>query len=226
MCLSGCKGGLLANVLLFGLGLARPHVAGVQEVLAAEPAARGRRKSAWTGTGAARVRPADWLAARRCNCAGPRSVRPRSRSLRKSRNVRAYADLTCLAEGIAIYGLVMSILLPRQDLTRCMRHRPPARQCPTGVMGSAGLPAASDDRAEVYADADPATVEAVLEQPVSAATKRWCCGNPPGPQRRYWLTACARRRRSRHPELPPVACAAGLRTCGGRGGAGQCWARR
>ena len=35
------KGGMLANVLLFGLGLAGVMLSGVQEVLAAEPAAAG-----------------------------------------------------------------------------------------------------------------------------------------------------------------------------------------
>ena len=107
------KGGMLANVLLFGLGLAGVMLLGVQEVLAAEPAAAGLmdismgKGLALIGIGLPTVLAAIGAGIAR----GPVGSASLAVIAEKPEMFGRTLIYMGLAEGIAIYGLVMSILL-------------------------------------------------------------------------------------------------------------------
>jgi V/A-type H+-transporting ATPase subunit K len=106
------KGGLLANVLLFGLGLAGVMLLGVQEVFAAEPAAVAGEISLGQGLALLGVGLPTGLAAIGAAIAlGPIGSAALAVIAEKPEMFGRTLIYMGLAEGIAIYGLVMSILL-------------------------------------------------------------------------------------------------------------------
>lgn len=107
------KGGLLANVLLFGLGLAGVMVLGVQDVMAAEPAA-GAALDISLGKGLALLGvglPTGLAAIGAAIALGPIGSAALAVIAEKPEMFGRTLIYMGLAEGIAIYGLVMSILL-------------------------------------------------------------------------------------------------------------------
>jgi V/A-type H+-transporting ATPase subunit K len=107
------KGGLLANVLLFGLGLAGVMLVGVQEVLAAEPATASLMDiSVGKGLALVGIGLPTALAAIGAGIAlGPVGSASLAVIAEKPEMFGRTLIYMGLAEGIAIYGLVMSILL-------------------------------------------------------------------------------------------------------------------
>jgi V/A-type H+-transporting ATPase subunit K len=107
------KGGLFANVMLFGLGLAGVMLIGVQEVLAAEPAAAGLTEiSLGKGLALIGIGLPTALAAIGAGIAlGPVGSASLAVIAEKPEMFGRTLIYMGLAEGIAIYGLVMSILL-------------------------------------------------------------------------------------------------------------------
>lgn len=107
------KGGLLANVTLFGLGLAGVMLLGVQEVLAAEPAVAGLTEiSLGKGLALIGIGLPTALAAIGAGIAlGPVGAASLAVIAEKPEMFGRTLIYMGLAEGIAIYGLVMSILL-------------------------------------------------------------------------------------------------------------------
>ena len=105
------RGGLLANVALFGLGLAGVMLVGVQEVLAAEPATAGGitlgQGLALLGVGL----PTGLAAIGAAIALGPIGSAALAVVAEKPEMFGRTLIYMGLAEGIAIYGLVMSILL-------------------------------------------------------------------------------------------------------------------
>ena len=107
------KGGLLANIALFGLGLAGVMLMGVQEVFAAEPAAVAAgeislgRGLALLGIGL----PTGLAAIGAAIALGPIGSAALAVIAEKPEMFGRTLIYMGLAEGIAIYGLVMSILL-------------------------------------------------------------------------------------------------------------------
>lgn len=107
------KGSLLANVALFGLGLGGIMLLGVQEVLAAEPAAAGLAEiSLGKGLALIGIGLPTALAAIGAGIAlGPVGSASLAVIAEKPEMFGRTLIYMGLAEGIAIYGLVMSILL-------------------------------------------------------------------------------------------------------------------
>jgi len=107
------KGGMFANVALFGLGLAGVMLLGVQEVLAAEPAAAGLMEiSLGKGLALIGIGLPTALAAIGAGIAlGPVGSASLAVIAEKPEMFGRTLIYMGLAEGIAIYGLVMSILL-------------------------------------------------------------------------------------------------------------------
>ena len=107
------RGGMLANVLLFGLGLAGVMLFGVQEVLAAEPAATAAGEIT-LGQGLALLGvglPTGLAAIAAAIALGPIGSASLAVIAEKPEMFGRTLIYMGLAEGIAIYGLVMSILL-------------------------------------------------------------------------------------------------------------------
>jgi V/A-type H+/Na+-transporting ATPase subunit K len=107
------KGGMLANVLLFALGLAGVMLLGVQDVLAAEPAAAGLMDIS-LGKGLALLGvglPTGLAAIGAAIALGPIGSAALAVIAEKPEMFGRTLIYMGLAEGIAIYGLVMSILL-------------------------------------------------------------------------------------------------------------------
>lgn len=107
------KGGLLANVALFGLGLAAVMLVGVQDVLAAEPAAAAAG-GITLGQGLALLGiglPTGLAAIAAALALGPIGSAALAVIAEKPEMFGRTLVYMGLAEGIAIYGLVMSILL-------------------------------------------------------------------------------------------------------------------
>jgi V/A-type H+-transporting ATPase subunit K len=107
------KGGMLANVMLFGLGLAGVVLLGVQEVLAAEPAATAAGEIT-LGQGLALLGvglPTGLAAIGAAIALGPIGSASLAVIAEKPEMFGRTLIYMGLAEGIAIYGLVMSILL-------------------------------------------------------------------------------------------------------------------
>lgn len=106
------KGGLLANLSLFGLGLAAAMLLGVQEVFAAEPATAAGEISLGQGLALLGVGLPTGLAAIGAAIAlGPIGSAALAVIAEKPEMFGRTLIYMGLAEGIAIYGLVMSILL-------------------------------------------------------------------------------------------------------------------
>ncbi len=107
------RGGLLANVALFGLGLAAVTLMGVQEVLAAEPAAAAAG-GITLGQGLALLGiglPTGLAAIGAALALGPIGSAALAVIAEKPEMFGRTLIYMGLAEGIAIYGLVMSILM-------------------------------------------------------------------------------------------------------------------
>lgn len=107
------KGGLLANVALFGLGLAGVMLLGVQEVLAAEPAVAAAG-GITLGQGLALLGiglPTGLAAIGAALALGPIGSAAMAVIAEKPEMFGRTLIYMGLAEGIAIYGLVMSILM-------------------------------------------------------------------------------------------------------------------
>ena len=107
------RGGMLANMLLFGLGLAGVMLFGVQEVLAAEPAATAAGEIT-LGQGLALLGvglPTGLAAIGAAIALGPIGSASLAVIAEKPEMFGRTLIYMGLAEGIAIYGLVMSILL-------------------------------------------------------------------------------------------------------------------
>jgi len=107
------KGGLLANGLLFGLGLAGVTLFGVQDVLAAEPTATAAGEIS-LGQGLALLGvglPTGLAAIGAAIALGPIGSASLAVIAEKPEMFGRTLIYMGLAEGIAIYGLVMSILL-------------------------------------------------------------------------------------------------------------------
>lgn len=107
------KGGLLANLALFGLGLAGVMLLGVQEVMAAEPAVAGVAEIT-LGKGLALLGiglPTGLAAIGAAIALGPIGSAALAVIAEKPEMFGRTLIYMGLAEGIAIYGLVMSILL-------------------------------------------------------------------------------------------------------------------
>ena len=107
------KGGLLANFLLVGLGLAGMLMLGVTEVLAAEPIAGGSAEIS-LGKGLALIGiglPTAVAAIGAGMALGPVGSASLAVIAEKPEMFGRTLIYMGLAEGIAIYGLVMSILL-------------------------------------------------------------------------------------------------------------------
>ena len=107
------KGGLLANLALFGLGLAGVMLLGVQEVMAAEPVA-GAAMEITLGKGLALLGiglPTGLAAIGAAIALGPIGSAALAVIAEKPEMFGRTLIYMGLAEGIAIYGLVMSILL-------------------------------------------------------------------------------------------------------------------
>jgi V/A-type H+-transporting ATPase subunit K len=107
------KGGLLANMLLFVMGLAGVLLIGVQDVLAAEPAAASLMEiSLGKGLALIGIGLPTALAAIGAGIAlGPVGSASLAVIAEKPEMFGRTLIYMGLAEGIAIYGLVMSILL-------------------------------------------------------------------------------------------------------------------
>jgi len=107
------KGGVLANFLLIGLGLAGMLMLGVQEVLAAEPAGGGTIEiSLGKGLALIGIGLPTGLAAIAAGIAlGPVGSASLAVIAEKPEMFGRTLIYMGLAEGIAIYGLVMSILM-------------------------------------------------------------------------------------------------------------------
>ena len=107
------KGSVLANFLLIGLGLAGMLMLGVQDVLAAEPAAGGALEiSLGKGLALIGIGLPTGLAAIAAGIAlGPVGSASLAVIAEKPEMFGRTLIYMGLAEGIAIYGLVMSILL-------------------------------------------------------------------------------------------------------------------
>ena len=105
------KGGLLANVALFGLGICAVMLMGIQEVLAAVPSAPGEIS---LGQGLALLgigMPTGLAAIGAAIALGPIGSAALAVIAEKPEMFGRTLIYMGLAEGIAIYGLVMSILL-------------------------------------------------------------------------------------------------------------------
>lgn len=107
------KGGVLANAALFGMGLAGAMLLGVQEVLAAEPATASLAEiSMGKGLALIGIGLPTALAAIGAGIAlGPVGSASLAVIAEKPEMFGRTLIYMGLAEGIAIYGLVMSILL-------------------------------------------------------------------------------------------------------------------
>ena len=107
------KGGVLANFLVVGLGLAGMLMLGAQEVLAAEPIAGGALEiSLGKGLALIGIGLPTGLAAIAAGIAlGPVGSASLAVIAEKPEMFRRTLIYMGLAEGIAIYGLVMSILM-------------------------------------------------------------------------------------------------------------------
>ncbi len=107
------KGGLLANILLFGAGLAGGLLMGVQEVMAAEPVA-GAVMEISLGKGLALIGiglPTALAAIGAGLALGPVGSAALAVIAEKPEMFGRTLIYMGLAEGVAIYGLVMSILM-------------------------------------------------------------------------------------------------------------------
>jgi V/A-type H+-transporting ATPase subunit K len=107
------KGGMLANLVLFGLGMAGVMLLGVQEVMAAEPAAGGVAEIT-LGKGLALLGiglPTGLAAIGAAIALGPIGSAALAVIAEKPEMFGRTLIYMGLAEGIAIYGLVMSILM-------------------------------------------------------------------------------------------------------------------
>ncbi|MDQ1315509.1 MAG: V/A-type H+/Na+-transporting ATPase subunit [Pseudomonadota bacterium] len=107
------KNGLLANLLLFGLGLAGAMLLGVQEAMAAEPVA-GAAAEITLGKGLALLGiglPTGLAAIAAAMALGPIGSAALAVIAEKPEMFGRTLVYMGLAEGIAIYGLVMSILM-------------------------------------------------------------------------------------------------------------------
>ena len=107
------KGGIMANFLVFGLGLAATLLLGVQEVMAAEPLA-GVTIEISLGKGLALIGiglPTALAAIGAGIALGPVGSASLAVIAEKPEMFGRTLIYMGLAEGIAIYGLVMSILL-------------------------------------------------------------------------------------------------------------------
>jgi len=110
---SWLKRGMLANLALFGLGLAGVMLFGVQDVLAAEPAATAAGEIS-IGKGLALLGiglPTGLAAIGAAIAMGPIGSAALAVIAEKPEMFGRTLIYIGLAEGIAIYGLVMSILL-------------------------------------------------------------------------------------------------------------------
>jgi V/A-type H+-transporting ATPase subunit K len=110
---SWLKGGMLANLVLFGLGLAGVMLLGVQDVLAVEPAAAAAGEIS-IGQGLALLGiglPTGLAAIGAAIAMGPIGSAALAVIAEKPEMFGRTLIYIGLAEGIAIYGLVMSILL-------------------------------------------------------------------------------------------------------------------
>lgn len=110
---SWIKGGLLANLALFGLGLAGAMLIGVQGVMAAEPVA-GAAAEISLGKGLALLGiglPTGLAAIGAAIAIGPIGSAALAVIAEKPEMFGRTLIYMGLAEGIAIYGLVMSILM-------------------------------------------------------------------------------------------------------------------
>ena len=106
------KGGLFANVLLFGLGLAGVMLIGVQEVMAAEPLVGTPEITLGKGLALLGIGLPTGLAAIAAALAlGPIGSAALAVIAEKPEMFGRTLVYMGLAEGIAIYGLVMSILM-------------------------------------------------------------------------------------------------------------------
>lgn len=107
------KGGVLANMLVFGIVMATTLLLGVQEVLAAAPEAGGAMEiSIGTGLALIGIGLPTALAAIGAGIAlGPVGSAALAVIAEKPEMFGRTLIYMGLAEGIAIYGLVMSILL-------------------------------------------------------------------------------------------------------------------
>lgn len=106
------KGGLLANLALFGLGLAGVMLMGVQEVMAAEPVAAAVEITLGKGLALLGIGLPTGLAAIGAAIAlGPIGSAAMAVIAEKPEMFGRTLIYMGLAEGIAIYGLVMSILM-------------------------------------------------------------------------------------------------------------------
>ena len=107
------KGGLLANMALFGLGLAGVMLMGMQDVMAAEPLAGGTMEIT-LGKGLALLGiglPTGLAAIGAAIALGPIGSAALAVIAEKPEMFGRTLIYMGLAEGIAIYGLVMSILM-------------------------------------------------------------------------------------------------------------------
>ena len=107
------KGGLLANLALFGLGVAGVMLMGVQEVMAAEATVTAAREVS-LGQGLALLGiglPTGLAAIAAAMALGPIGSASLAVIAEKPEMFGRTLVYMGLAEGIAIYGLVMSILL-------------------------------------------------------------------------------------------------------------------
>jgi V/A-type H+/Na+-transporting ATPase subunit K len=110
---SWLKGGMLANLVLFGLGVAGVMLLGVQDVLAVEPAATAAGEIS-IGQGLALLGiglPTGLAAIGAAIAMGPIGSAALAVIAEKPEMFGRTLIYIGLAEGIAIYGLVMSILL-------------------------------------------------------------------------------------------------------------------
>jgi len=108
------KGGVLANLALFGLALAGTMLLGAQEVLANEPAAAAGAAEFSLGKGLALIGiglPTALAAIGAGIALGPVGAAALAVIAEKPEMFGRTLIYMGLAEGIAIYGLVMSILL-------------------------------------------------------------------------------------------------------------------
>ena len=108
------KAGVLANFLLFGLGVASALLLGVQEVMAAEPGAAAGAVEISLGKGMALIGiglPTALAAIGAGLALGPVGSAALAVIAEKPEMFGRTLIYMGLAEGIAIYGLVMSILL-------------------------------------------------------------------------------------------------------------------
>jgi V/A-type H+-transporting ATPase subunit K len=107
------KGGMLANMVVFGLGLAGVMLLGVQEVMAAEPVV-GAAMDISLGKGLALLGiglPTGLAAIAAAIAIGPIGSAALAVIAEKPELFGRTLIYMGLAEGIAIYGLVMSILM-------------------------------------------------------------------------------------------------------------------